>query len=38
MYSTIVFGLVGKALSFLIFGPIVIIALVAYIVVSKTKK
>jgi hypothetical protein len=36
--SAVMFALVGKLLAFVILGPIVIIALLAYIVMGKAKK
>lgn len=38
MFATVIFGLVGKAISFLIFGPVVIIGLIIYVVFLKAKK
>ena len=35
--SALILGLVGKVLAFLVLGPIVIIALLAYIIVGKAK-
>ena len=35
--SALILGLVGKVLAFLVLGPIVIIALLAYIIVGKVK-
>jgi hypothetical protein len=36
--STLIIALVGKALAFLILGPVVIIALLAYIISSKARR
>lgn len=38
MFTTVIFGLVGKAISFLIFGPVVIVGLILYVVFLKAKK
>ena len=35
--TALILGLVGKVLAFLVLGPIVIIALLAYIIVGKAK-
>ena len=35
--TALILGLVGKVLAFLVLGPIVIIALLAYIIVGKVK-
>ena len=36
--TTLIVGLVGKLLAFLVLGPIVIVLLLAYIIVGKAKR